>query len=230
MTTEQGSRRVLATITARRRLSDQVILLTLAVRGPYRWQAGQHLALSDSADGAELSYYSIASAPDPERHDELELAVGEAGFKYSSEVGTELYLEAAAGGVDWSELSEPTHWVLVGMGTGIAPLRAVVQRLASQPAKNAPITVVQGSRTAAGCLFFDEFRGWEERGVEYIPVLSREEGKWHGRSGRVQQVVGELPVRGAHYFVCGSREMVDEVSETLRQRGLPETALFAEGY
>jgi len=230
MTAHEGKARCSARIASLRALNEKVVLIGLTLRAPYSWRAGQYLALSDSPEGGELSYYSIASAQDETRPEYLELVVTEAAFKHSLQVGADLFLEPPGGGVSEEMLRGSDHLVFIGMGTGIAPLRAMMQELARSPRPSRKLTLVQGSRTKEECLFLGEFEemGWEH--FEHIPVLSRPKEGWEGRLGRVQGVISDLPIVGAHYFVCGSASMVEDVRRLLGERGLPEASLFAEGH
>ena len=220
-----------------RRLSPEVLCVTLGVPKGFFWQPGQHVGVTDSPQG-KLSYYSIASAQNASNDQPIELAVHEPSIKWQGpiEVGRSLYLSSPSGGPEFSRLSSAARVVLIGMGTGVAPLRGVVQALLSlsAPERDAPgpaLTLLHGARDRQNCIFFDEFADLQNDRFTYTPVLSRAQPEeWTGRVGRVQGHLKDFPIESAEFCVCGKLPMVSEVAHLLRERGANEEQIFSEGY
>ncbi len=215
---------VQAKVLAKTELSSRVVGVILKVPLDYVWLPGQHLAVQGPS---KPNYYSIASAPSPEGL--LELAVGPSEDAPAFTVGSSLRISPPGGRAAVS-LEAPRSIIMIGMGTGIAPLRAVIQeqtRLASCPR----LTLLYGSRDEESQIYAREFEELSAAGLlDYRPVLSQPRGEWPGLRGRVQQHVEQLPQSGDCYAICGSKSMVEDIAEVLSRRGAPEEALFVEGY
>lgn len=216
-------------------LSPEVLCVSLAVPDGFQWSPGQHVGVSDRSEGA-FSYYSIASAPARSSGVDIELAMHGPSIKWAAPLalGTELYLSDAAGGPKLQDWHDARRLVLIGMGTGVAPLRSVARACLSQQGTdfNPEITLVQGARNLSNCLFYDEFMAWTASGLNYMPVLSQPAAAdgWTGRTGYIQSHLDDLRVAGSRFCVCGKLEMVSEVVAWLVARGALQESVFAEGY
>lgn len=145
------------------------------------------------------------------------------------EVGQEFYLSAPSGGPP-AAIQDARHLILIGMGTGIAPLRALTQARLGRASGPGLLTLIQGARTQNECLFFDEFAAVRTKGFDYRPVLSQPSAPWSGRRGYVQEHLLDLPPQGAHFCICGKLAMVEEVTARLAKSGVDSSAIFSEGY
>ena len=119
--------------------------------------------------------------------------------------------------------------LLFATGSGIAPLRAVVQRVLSSRERYGGVTLFHGHRLPSEIPYASEHDAWRRGGVDYWPVVSRPEGTdWSGDRGYVQDVLrARRPsVAGAAAFLCGVRGMVAGVTEALVELGLPRERVF----
>ena len=215
-------------------VSPRSVLLRLRARTPFGWQAGQHLSLF-VADAAGIPY-SIASAHDPLRPGEFELAV-------SSEASREMLARLRAGGALF--VSPPRGefmWrpsahgsLFVGMGTGLSPLRAMLQaaRRHEQPSR---CTLLVGLRSLSDLWWRSEFESWsnsEASSFVFEPTLSRAPADWRGRQGRVQAHLAEIAAgsAGASAYVCGHPEMVSDCVRLLTSElGFARERVFSEAH
>jgi NAD(P)H-flavin reductase len=189
--------------------------------------------VSGQAEGGELGYYSIASAPQAPAPGRFELAVAEDSWPVAGGIraGVSFFVGRVTGSLPLQRLMEATNVVLVGMGTGVAPLRATAQSLLASGDANRPrVTLVQGARSLEECFFREEFEAMHGNRFEYRPILSRQQGDYRGLRGRVQEHLDDLPTSDVEYFLCGSSSMVDEVSRLLVGRGVRRDCIFSEGY
>lgn len=233
----QGQLRLVeATIREVTRLSPRVVGLVVEAPTDFEWLAGQHLPVSGQPRGGELGYYSIASAPRSLGPGCFELAVAEDSWPLAGEIepGTALFVGPPSGALPLGRLMDARRVVLVGMGTGVAPLRATVQSLLAEDEKGRRgrphVTLIQGARSLEECFFREEFEALRGRRFTYRPVLSQELGAYTGLRGRVQQHLDELPTTEVEYCLCGSKAMVEDVSARLLALGVSSECIFAEGY
>ncbi|HWP06667.1 MAG TPA: hypothetical protein VNN72_13030 [Polyangiaceae bacterium] len=228
-----------ASVVRRRKLSARVSELTLEVHGEpaFRWHAGQHLAIHlpggvPTHDGP--LWYSIASAWDGKAPAVLKLAIGSGtGGDLLAAVreGDELGISGPYG----TFALPPTPAVLlVGVGTGVAPLRAFAEEALAR-AGNVEVALVVGARTRDDLLWHDEltlFAARNER-FRYVPVLSRSETDWAGLAGYVQHHLADEAARLPSGFVvraCGSEAMVESVLEALERLGVSRERVETQSY
>lgn len=209
-----------------------VLQVTCSAPAGFSWSPGQHVAVAASPSGSP-SYYSIASA-DVTRVGSprvIELAMRESSIKWPLplRMGQEFFLSAPSGGPPGAALGAQ-HLILIGMGTGIAPLRALSQARLGRAPGSGLLTLIQGARTQSECLFFDEFAALHAPGFDYRPVLSQPGAPWSGRRGYVQDHVADLPHTGTYFCICGKLAMVDDVTAGLAKLGVDSSAIFSEGY
>ena len=121
--------------------------------------------------------------------------------------------------------------VFLATGTGIAPVKAMLESLAGMATEEAPqsVTVFWGGRTTAD-LYFD-VQGITE-GHQFVPVLSRSDTNWVGAKGYVQNAyLATKPDLGkAVVYACGSDAMIRSARASLLAAGLLETRFFADAF
>ncbi len=111
---------------------------------------------------------------------------------------------------------------LLGVGSGIAPLRAVVERVVEERTAWRDVVVVYGVRDPGEFAFADRFGTWAGQAVRVVPVVSAPNAAWMGKRGYVQ---GALPQHfdhpdAVHAFVCGLPEMEKAVAQAFLERGV----------
>ena len=198
--------------------------------GRFEFRAGQAV-MAGLAGSVTRAAYSIASPPSLAARGILELLVpadgafGEAGLDPASAVGQALVIDGPLGtfGVPAAAASAPL--LLVGGGTGIAPLRSVaLDRL--DRAEAPPMVLLYSARTADEFAFGDEFAALDRSGrLRVYQTVTRDEPTtaWPGRSGRVDDALLEaaLPGRDAWCLVCGPAGFVGAVTASLLGIGVP---------
>ncbi len=96
------------------------------------------------------------------------------------------------------------------------------------------VTLLFGTRYEQGLLYRAEFEALAESwpGFTYIPTLTRPSNGWQGRQGRVQAHLEEALANrtGLDVYICGLKEMVEEVRTLLKARGFDRKQIIAERY
>lgn len=213
------------------RLSPRVVGQTWsALDGlPLRYVPGQHVCLHLD----EARYFSLASAPRHGSPGGFELAVAESpGGVHELPVGAEASVGEPAGDLGLRGI-EAVPVLLVGIGTGVAPLRAIVQGAVARGLA-APLTLLCGFRVPENILWRREWRRLEAANprFRFAPTLSRAPAAWAGRRGRVQEHVTELSARtpGLHVVACGVPAMVRDLRAALSRAGVGADRLRAEAH
>jgi NAD(P)H-flavin reductase len=207
------------------------LALPAALAGAHR-RPGQVVKVRSTAGEG---YFALASAPAPDGV--VELLVKRGGRVADATVaaalpGAELELSAPFGQGFPVEEAEGRDVLLFAAGSGISPIRALVQHLVARRERHGRITLFYGQRRGADFAYLREHLGWERRGVRVVLCPSREDDAWRGVRGRVQEVASSLAFGGAPpgdavAFACGMTAMVEDVRDTLAAAGVPRDRVHA---
>jgi ferredoxin-NADP reductase len=120
---------------------------------------------------------------------------------------------------------EPEPILLVGGGSGVVPLMAMLRhRGAVMPETD--MRLVYSVRTAADVIYADELAGTAELTFTREPPAG-----WAGHTGRIDRDLLEGPAAGAGTaYVCGSHGFVETTSGLLVELGLKPAAIRTERF
>jgi NAD(P)H-flavin reductase len=112
--------------------------------------------------------------------------------------------------------------LLFATGSGISPIRSVIESIRQERAAYGRVTLFFGARTPRAFAYEGEVRHWEEADIRVVRTVSQPGASgWQGLTGYVQAHLSEEPVEDSVAFLCGQSSMVQGVIEALRSRGLP---------
>src|SRR5437899_9622436 len=206
--------------------------LVLEIPGWPGHPAGQHVDVRLTApDGyqAERSY-SIASAP--EDGEQVSLTVeriedGEVSPYLVGElaVGDQLELRGPIGGYFVWEVDQGGPLLLIGGGSGICPLMAMV-RHSTERGSRVPTRLLYSSRSLEDVIYKAELDKLANRvdGLEVFHTLTRRQpAGWSGYSRRIDRdmlaQVAFAPTQEPLCMVCGPTPLVEAVATTLVELG-----------
>jgi NAD(P)H-flavin reductase len=227
----------------------------IGLRAPFR--AGQYLRVL--LDDGDSRLYSMANSP--QHNDSAQLHVRtEPGGRFSDHIVTGLARgdaitvtlpfgefglglgnhdgEAAAGEAAAGEATGTDRAagpiILLGTGTGFAPLKSMVEdKIARRDWR--PVHLYWGGRRPEDLYLADLARHWAARHpwFRFTPVVSQPPGSWTGVTGWVQDaVLADHPsLREHHVYACGSEAMTVSARDTLTARGgLPDERFHADAF
>lgn len=207
--------------------------LRLPAIEPLHWLPGQYIDIMLS--GGRRRSFSLANPP----HDGglLELHVRRTGrgeftrqvFESMTE-GTLLRIEGPLGQFVLREGTGPI--LLVGGGTGYAPLKAIL-RHAVETGVDRPVTLVWGARTRDD-LYEDAWLArlaGDQSRFSYVPVLSEETAEGYV-TGLVHEVLASrLPALAGHdVYIAGPPPMVEAVRAEVARLGADPTRVFFDSF
>jgi CDP-4-dehydro-6-deoxyglucose reductase len=222
------------------RLADDVlaVFLRLPAVEELHFRAGQYIDFILS--GGRRRSFSLASAPADgkmlEVHVRRASSSGFTGQLFDTmRTGTLLRIEGPLGQF-WFRNDSPRPAVMIGGGTGYAPLRAMLRQLLAVGDRR-PLTLYWGARTTRDLYEHNWLSNVAavRPAFDYRPVLSEpeaEETPWSGRTGLVHEAVlrdlGDL----AQYdvYASGPPAMVEAIRSSFIEHGLPRAQLFFDSF
>ncbi len=223
-------------VVAEKEIVGDVCILRLESATSLYYHAGQFLNLRRE-DGLMRSY-SLASLPTEDYLLEVHVkrmpggAMSEWIFDTLS-VGDELDYQGPNGHVYYVSGTEDQDLLLVGNGTGAAPLLGIV-RDAIDVGHRGRIRLFFGSRTREGLYLHDRFDALANAhpNIEYVPCLSGEHVPEGFARGRVHDIaLARCPeLRGHRVFVAGHPAMVAAVEAAALTAGLDPSEVHADPY
>lgn len=203
----------------------------------FAFAAGQYIDIMLAA-GRRRSF-SLANPP----HDAklLELHIRRVrGGEFTEQLFTSLKEKALLRiegplGQFWFREASSRPALLVGGGTGYAPLRAMLRHLLER-GDGRRIELYWGARTRVDLYAEREIRNWTATypGLRFVPVLSGPlpEDNWSGRTGHVHKAVLADHPRPAQFdvYAAGPPAMVAAIRQEFAQAGLPPDQLFFDSF
>jgi CDP-4-dehydro-6-deoxyglucose reductase len=218
-----------------------IVHLQLPANDPLRYHAGQYVEFI--LQGGARRSYSIANAPHTQGdRPAIELHIRHMpGGLFTDHVFGRLKekeilrLEGPFGSFFLREDSTKPI-VLLASGTGLAPIKAIVEQLAWKNSDR-PALLYWGCRTRRDLYL----HAWAEQAardlpsLRYVPVLSDAlpEDDWRGRTGFVHRaVMQDLPDLSAHQvYACGAPVMVDAAQRDFELHcRLPPEEFYADAF
>jgi len=221
-----------AELVARAPLSPRVVGMTFQASEPFVRTAGQYVTIT--LDEGSKFAFSVASAFEPQAPGRFEIAVARgttAAPVLELEQGNVVSVTGPGGLLVW-KADAPA--LLVATGTGISPLRALVQEQL-QRSVSTPVRLLFGCRDAAEELWGAEFArlAAEHERFRFWPTHSQPTPGYSGRVGRVQAYLPEL-VRelgpDLRAYLCGHTPMVNDCTSLLLDLGVPAAHVHGESY
>jgi ferredoxin-NADP reductase len=222
-------------------LSDETKHLEFAVEEVPRFDfaAGQFVSMKEPLDGREITRaYSIASAP--RGNNTFDLCLNRVPEGFFSNFLCDLREGETVpfhGPHGYFVLKHPIRDSLfIGTGTGIAPLRGMLQWLLADSTRHQDrqLWLVFGVRYEGDLYYNKEFlrMAREHPNLHYMPTLSRESHGWTGARGYVQEHVRRL-AEGRHdmdAYICGLKDMVTANRDLLKSLGWDRKAILYERF
>ncbi|MCX4686708.1 FAD-binding oxidoreductase [Kitasatospora purpeofusca] len=219
-------------VVAHERRTPDVAVLTVRPDQAYPYRAGQYTSLETPWWPRVWRHFSFASAPRPDGLLTFHVKAVQAGWVSNALVhraapGDVLRLGPAVGGMTLDDTDGDL--LLVGGGTGIAPLRALVEEVAGRGGGRS-VEVFHGARTSAELYELAALRELADR-HRWLAVRAVLSGPGAGtaEAAAAGLLAGELPEAVARFgpwtgrtaYLSGPPAMVRRTSGVLLRSGLP---------
>ena len=207
------------------------VMLRLPPNAAFTFLPGQYIDIQ--AAGVRRSY-SIANAPRADNSVELHIRRFENGimsqYWFEEAKPEDLLRFEAPLGTFFLRDNNCRNLVFLATGTGIAPVKAMVEEMAADPSlvSNTRVSIYWGNRRP------EDFYWRPAEGVvaEFHPVLSGSDPNWTGRRGYVQDMLRSdlADLSDASVYACGSPSMIASAKEVLSTLGLPPQKYYSDAF
>lgn len=221
-------------IDSLQRLSDDVVEVVLRTppTGRLAYLPGQYVDMIGK-DGLRRSY-SVANAPRKDGKITLQIRKVEQGkmsqYWFEEAKANDLLRMEGPLGTFCLRKSNAKQLILLATGTGIAPIKAILEQLATTPVANTykHIYLYWGGRNEQDIYWQPAF---ESLPLTFTPVLSRTP-EWQGRKGYIQQAVikDNHDLRDAVVYACGSKAMIHSAHDQLVTAGLNNKHFYSDAF
>ena len=222
-------------IQALERLAPDVmrVRLRLPPSCAFEFLPGQSIDLI--GHGGIRRAYSIASAPQADKCLDLHIRRVEGGelSRYwfeQAQVNDLLRLHGPLGTFFLGDVAGQ-DLVCLATGTGMAPIKAMLEGLALRPAAAQPrsLRLYWGGRLPQDLYWSPTSLAVPHR---YLPVLSRADATWPGQRGWITDaLLADLPdLPSTQVYACGSDAMIRTAREHLLARGLPARQFHSDAF
>ncbi len=223
--------------------TPRVKSFTLELPNWMRHRAGQHYDIRLTAeDGYQVERsYSIAS--EPERQGVVDLTIekiedGEVS-PYMHDVvmvGDQVEMRGPIGGYFVWEANTREPLLLIGGGSGVVPLMAMIRHRAATKS-SVPTRLLYSSRGLDEIIYYDELEKLRAQmdGLEVFHTLTRSHpADWKGFTRRIDadmlKEVAQPLGKNVRVFICGPTALVENAANTLVQIGIPASAVKTERF
>jgi NAD(P)H-flavin reductase/hemoglobin-like flavoprotein len=222
-----------ADVVSHERRSWDIAVFNVKPRRRYTFVPGQHVTIETMEWPKQWRRYSIANSPRPDGTLEFHVKQVDSGqvswaLVDAIRVGSVLRLGPPAGRLMLDEIS-PRAIVLIAGGTGLAPLKAILQHLIDRGETRA-VHLFMGARTEAELYDLPAIQALAKQHwwLTVIPVVSREPS-YQGYRGCVGDVAASYaPWLDRDIYICGPTPMVAAARQRLLRTGVQPVRIHHE--
>jgi NAD(P)H-flavin reductase/hemoglobin-like flavoprotein len=215
-----------AEVVGHERRGRDVAVITCRPLEPYDFQPGQYATIETDHRPGEWRHYSIANAPRADGSLEFHIRARGGGWLSSAlvrrlGVGDRLRLSSPMGSMTLDPASG-REVVCVAGGTGLAPMKALVEELTRRNSTQW-VHVFVGARDRDDLYDLPALQRLSVRypWLSLVPACSSDPG-YAGERGRINEVLERYgPWQEHDFFVCGPTAMVRATLETLEKLSVP---------
>ena len=226
----------LGTVMAHERRAFNVSVLSVRPEPRLDYLPGQSVAIETPSRPKLWRYYSIANAPRPDGLLEFHVRLidgGAVSMALTSDaiVGTELKLGPAVGALTLRQPFLGRDLLLVAGSTGLAPLKAILEQVASLP-QPPKLQLFFGARNSHGLYDLDslEKMAAQHPWLTVTPAVSADP-RFAGETGSLPDVVARQGDWSEYEaYLAGPTEMVREAVTRLTAAGMARDQIHIEDF
>lgn len=176
------------------------------------------------------AYFAVASSPAETDYYEVVIKQGSGMADYLSDLepGAEVEVEGPMGKGFNLEPFKGSNVILMGVGTGISPLRSVWKTIIENRNEYGKVSIYAGFLTPLHSLLTDEMAALSEYNIDINISVATGSDDWNGAIGFVQDALLADQPNSKNSVVClaGMSVMVDACKETLHNLGFDDSRIL----
>ena len=226
-------------VLSKKMLNHDTLLLRLLHDEAFTFKSGQFINLK-STDNTVRSY-SISNLPNKQSYIELHIRLLPNGrfsrwLHNEVEIGDNIPASSALGCCFYNTERQEQGLLLVGTGSGLAPLYGILQDALQQKHKGT-IHLFHGSRQAEDLYLKEQIQQLvnENNNLNYTACLSgeyKDEHKNHYSQGRVHNVAlsSYSSLNNWRVYLCGHPEMVKQMQTQVFLKGVDMNDIYVDAF
>ncbi len=228
-----GPKKQMGKVVSKVEIAEKVFKIEISLPELLLFKPGQYVSLKVSEQGLRRSYSVVDCVGGVIK---LIVDVGPGGlgsvFLENIKVGGDLEVMGFFGNflLDRTEVENKSVVYFVATGTGIAPFVPMIKKLKSF--YTGKVVLWWGVRFVRRVYWQNELKKikgeWDN--FDYEMYVSRPEAEWGGKVGRVGDTLDSVVTTKTSWFLCGATEMVEEMKERLRNKGVNEDDINYEKF
>ncbi len=122
---------------------------------------------------------------------------------------------------------EGNEIILIGGGTGTAPLRGVIQYIQKNREKYRDIDIFLGFRDPKNILFKNDLKEWKSK-FNLCLTVDKGDSKWKGKCGLITKILEKSKINNKNKIVliCGPPIMIKFTLEVLKKLGFNDDQIY----
>lgn len=224
---ERGPASWLGRVVGHKRLGWDLAIVTVQTSEPIPYRAGQYLSVETPQRPRLWRYLSPANAPRPDGVIEFHVRAVHSGWVSRavvahSQVGDSWRIGPPMGRMGVDPASKRDLLMVAG-GTGMAPIKALIEDLAARP-RQPRTQVFVGGRTWEDLYDFGALRklSYSNTWLDVIPVVEKDDDDTGAENGTLADVVTRYGAWADHdVLVCGSPSMIRATVSRMLVAGTP---------
>lgn len=201
---------------------------------PLAFKPGQYVSVKVS--NQRLNCYSVATGDEKKFGLLIDTKPGGVGSKFfeNVKVGEKITYMGPFGSFFFHPEDNAKQILLFGTGSGIAPLRCLIDDLLLKKNIQTPINLYFGLRFTQDIFWNDYFQkiAQDHPNFKYRLVISQPDESWKGDSGHITDFAKQdFPnASECSAYLCGNKHMIDEASQLLISMSCPKERIYCEKY
>lgn len=215
------------------RLTEKMHYFVFEQDLPFIFKPGQYISVK-VADG-RMNSYSIVNQNNQNQFDLLiDISPGGPGSKYfeSLKIDDKICYLGPFGTFTFKHDDGAQNILLLATGSGLSPLRAILDQMLKQRKLIIPITLYFGLRFQKDIFWKDYFEKLEQDypNFKLKLVLSKPDENWHGLTGHITDYIklDHPELKNYSAYICGNKPMINEAKTILLEAGLPKERIYFE--
>lgn len=147
---------------------------------------------------------------------------------FENYVGDSLFMRGPYGNGFDIDIYKGKTLVVIAGGTGLSPVKGVVDYFADHPQETAGVTLIAGFKSPSDVLFRDDFENWKKK-IQVIQTVDGAPEGYEGPVGMVTKYIPDLPIADPEntvFITVGPPVMIRFVVAEILKRGIKEKNIW----